>query len=412
MGYRRGLWLLGLVLGSLFLSLPAAGDEIRLVPMVSLKEEYNDNLFFDRSSGTNDFITTASPGLKLERNTELLKAGFTARLDQRFYAENPDLNASDQDYQGSLRYALSSRLSLGAQAGFTQDSSPDRDIETTGLVLNALKRDRQKYGGSGDYALSETTLVSLSGAYSKDHYENDNSNPNNPYFRDVETKSAGLTFIHDLSAHLPATKGRASLGYANYRFSDATIDNYTATVGFSRAIHELWNVLVDVGGRYTPSQFEVTQLQFVPPFFLVPVKKTEKTEGWGGVGNAVVSYKDDKNSLDFSLNHDILPASGLNGATERTSLRLRMSRQFAYEISGSLSSGYILNNSDQGEFSSQAIDEQTLYITPGIKYNFTRDMAVDASYTYTRTAYQQGSDTDADRSLFMVRFSLQYPLFE
>ena len=75
------------------------------------------------------------------------------------------------------------------------------------------------------------------------------------------------------------------------------------------------------------------------------------------------------------------------------------------------SSGYFLNKSDQGQYSNQPIDEKTLYVTPGIRYEITRDMAVDATYTYNRIDYQITGNS-ADQSLAMVRFSLQYPLFE
>lgn len=406
MGYRKRIGLLGLLVGMLLPSLPAAGDEIRIVPMITVKEEYNDNLFFATSAGTSDFITTASPGLKLERNTERLRAGFSARLDQRIYLDNPDMNASDQDYQASLGYALSPRLSLGVKAGFTQDSSTDRDIETTGLVMNTSTRNRQAYGATGNYAISEITQASFSGGYSKDHYMNNNENPNNPYFGDTESKNASLLFIRDLSAFLPATKGRASLNYANYRYSDSIVDNYSAMLGFSRAFHEAWNASLDIGGRYTPSQFESSQDTYAPG------NETEKTEGFGVVGNAAVSYRDETSSLNFSLKHDIMPASGRTSAADRTAVGLSVARRFSHEFSGLLSSGYFMNNSNPGQYAAQAIDEQTFFITPGIRYNFTNDMSMDVSYTYTRTAYQQEGDADADRNLFLVRFSMQYPLFE
>lgn len=411
MRYQRWIGLFGLWTTLLLTSFQTSADEVRIIPMITVKEEYNDNIYFERSGGLSDFITTASPGLKLERNSERMKAGLTARIDERLYIDNTDLNATDQDYQGSLGYALSPRLTVGADAGFTRDSSPDREIETTGLVMNALKRDRQKFGGFGRYAISEITQASLSAQYSKEHYEN-NQDSTTPYFRDMESKNANLLLIHDVSAILPQTKGRASFGYANYQYVDSTIDNYTAMVGFGRAFHELWNVTVDAGVRYTPSQFNVTQYEFIPPFFFIPVTKTEQTHGWGGVGNAVVSYKDDVSSLDFTIAHDIMAASGRTGASERTSFSVSMSRRFAYELTGYLSTSYFLNKSDQGQYSLDAIDEQTFYITPRIRYNFTQDMAVDLSYTYTRTAYEESGDNDANRNLVMIRFSLQYPLFE
>jgi hypothetical protein len=89
-----------------------------------------------------------------------------------------------------------------------------------------------------------------------------------------------------------------------------------------------------------------------------------------------------------------------------------MSRQFTYELYGTLLCSYFLNNSNQEQFSAQAIDEQTFNITPGIRYNFTRDISMDISYTYTRTAYQEEGNSDADRNLVMVRLSMRYPLFE
>jgi hypothetical protein len=387
------------------------GDEIKLTPMVAVKEEYNDNLFFSSTNKASDYITTLSPGLMMQSNTERLKTAFSARIDQRLYLDYTNLDATDQFYTGNVSYAFTPKLSLVANAGYSQDSSPDRDIETTGLVLSAVRRIRQNYGLSGDYAFSEKTQATLSGQYSQDRY----AEFANKSINDLDSGTGNLMVTHDISTLLPSTKARFGLGYANYQYVNAnsTIDNYTGTVGLSRPFNEVWTASVDVGCRYTTSQNEITSLQFVPPFSFEPVTRTENTTGWGAVGNAVVSYKGEKTTVDFSLSHDIMPAYGFSGATERTALGLNMSRKFTQELSGTFEGGYILNNSTQGESSSsRQLDQNTVYVRPGIRYEINADMAVDATYTYTRTDYHENTDYAADRNMVMVRFYYQYPLFE
>jgi hypothetical protein len=382
------------VWGLLLASMPAMGNEIRLIPMVTVKQEYNSNIFFDPTQKMEDYITTLSPGLKLENNTERLKLEFSARLDQRLYAHNSNLNATDHAYLGRVRYEFSPTLRLAANAGFIQDSSPDRDIETTGVVQSAVTRNRQIYGLSGDYYFTEKTQASLSGEYFQDRYA---------YPRSIDDLDAGrgnLMLIHDISSLLPATRARVGLGYARYLYTASTVENYTGTVGLSRQFSEVWYAQVDMGCRYTPSQFEVAPLQ------------TVETSGWGAVGNVVVSYRGEKTNMDLSLNHDIAPTSGRAIASELTGLGLYVRRRFFHEFSGILSGGYFLNNYTPGESSNLQLDEKTLYISPGIRYDFTPDMALDATYTYTRTDYARDNDNVANQSLVLVRFYLQNPLFE
>jgi hypothetical protein len=396
------------VLGLLLAAMPAMGGEIRLVPMVSVREEYNDNINLDPTSKMKDFLTTLSPGLKLESSTERLKAGVSAGLDQRLYADHTYLNALDQFYAGNIMYAFTPKLNLGATAGFTQTSSPNRDIETTGLVQTGGTRNSQNYGISGDYVLTEKTRAALSGGYSQDRY----TGTRNSNLQDLDTGTGNLMINHDIGSLLPSTQARFGMNYARYQYTDSTTENYSGTVGLSRPFNEVWFASVDVGCRYTTSQFDDTGLQSAPAFSSGRAAPSEETSGWGAVGNAMVSYKGEKTSVDISLKHDIAPASGRTGAAELTALGISMNRKFTQELSGIFACGYFLNNAGQGEFSAQQIDSQTLYIRPGIRYDITRDLAVDATYTYTRVDYQRDADSTVDQSLVMVRFYLQYPLFE
>ena len=380
------------------------GDELKLVPSATVREEFNDNIFFSVNDRKSDFITTLSPGIDFSRRSERLEVGLNLRLDGIVYAGNDNLNSLDQNYKGRLRYQLTPQAGLSAEAGYGRDSRPDRDLETTGLVIGAVRRDRQNYSLSGNYVLSERTSASLSYVYQQDVFDN-------ARFTNMTWHDVSLDFTHDLSRWMPATKGLASFGYAHYTFAGSTVDNYSATIGASRAFNEKWSLLAYAGGRYTRSVFETVQPQFLNPFIFILVPVTSSSNVWGWVGQLALSCKGEKTDGSLTFNSDIQPASGqTSGTTVRTSVVANIGRRFSYELYGGMSLGYYRNKSNPGEFSGQAINEETLSVAPRVRYEFTRDMSIETSYQFTRVLYKI-NDTEANRNLFFVRFYIQNPFF-
>jgi hypothetical protein len=155
----------------------------------------------------------------------------------------------------------------------------------------------------------------------------------------------------------------------------------------------------------------VVTFQFVPPFTLVPLKQTQKSEGTGWVGQAAISYQGEKTNLNLALLHDLRPASGYGGVTERSGGSFTVSRRFTYELRGTLYATYYWNKAERGEFSTQTINQQSMVITPSLRYEPTRDVAIEASYSYTLVRYRTTNE-EADRNLAMVRVILQHSFFE
>src|SRR4030042_593755 len=119
-----------LVFVSLFSFLEGAkGDEFKLIPSLSTKEEYNDNIFFTEEDRTKDFVTTLSPGLELIDRTEKLDLNLSARVNVLRYWSNGDLDRVNQFYRGRIGYSLHPKLKLSANAAYTRDFTPDRDLE-------------------------------------------------------------------------------------------------------------------------------------------------------------------------------------------------------------------------------------------------------------------------------------------
>ncbi len=378
-------------------------DEFKLTPSLAVKEEYNDNILYERTNTLKGFITTISPGLALTDRTERMDIYLSGRLDRRLYSSQSFLNATDQYYEGTGKYAFTPRLNLSGKALYSDDSRPDRDFETTGLSYRNVKRERQNYIASGDYLLSEKTMTTFSYDYLNDKYDS-------VLYSDLESHTFDLGFIRDISNVFESTKARMNMSYAKYNMPQTKIDNYEATVGIERKLNEKWNLVINGGTRYTDSRFKTIEFVLVPPFF-IPREVTNS--GWGAVGQLTLAYKGERGSNNGSLSaaHNIMPASGTTGASERTSFILSLDKRFTYELHGTLWAGYFINRSDRNEFSMQRIDENAVYLAPGIRYEFDKDKAIEASYRYSQTRYNL-SGTYAQSNMFFVRFRIQHHLFE
>jgi hypothetical protein len=387
------------------------GDEFILTPSISMKEEFNDNIFMTEKDKKDDFITTISPGIELVNKTERLYLNLYARLDNLIYAQNDELNFLNHNYRGSFSYSFSPQLRLSAEGGVTRDFSPDRDLEVSGIVTKAIKRYKYNFSGGLEYNLTESTSTNLSYTYERSDYDHD------PEFPDQTSNGVNLSLIHDLSKYISNTGGRLNIGYNRYESPATKVDYYYATAGFFRAISENWNLILDGGMGYTISEYEVERLKFIPPFFFQIVREKEREEGKGWVAQASLSYKGEKTVRgektrgDLTFTHRIMPASGTVGVSERSSLVMNIFHQFDYEFSGGISFTYHKNRAEKGKYSISSINEETFSIRPRIKYEFSKDIAIEASHSLVFIRDKE-AHSDTGRNIFMVNLVIKYPLFE
>jgi hypothetical protein len=388
--------------GLLIFPIGAKGEESKVVASAAIRQEYNDNLFFDSQGGKRDFITTVSPGLEWVARMEVLDFSLLGRLDALRYWMSHEFDTVDYNLQSGVQYRLDPRTSFSAAAGSSRDSRPDRDIEVSGLVLGPQARDRWFYTLGGSYLFSEIASLGVQFNQSEDEY-------NDPDFLDTRGYAGSIFFTRDLGDLLPLLKGKATFAYGQYFYGISETEGYRWTLGGEWAFSEKWNMIVDLGLSRTRSKFQVTTLLPVGPF-LVPVSQEEISTTWGGVGQFSLVFRDDATGGGISLQQDIIPASG-RGALWSTSLRMYMDQRFTHEIKGGLSASYYYNRAGEGEFSAEEIENHTFNFSAWLRYEFTRDMSIEASYGYAQTL-DQVADTEADRSLFLVRFFIQQDLLD
>jgi hypothetical protein len=375
----------------LALALPGQvlGDDFRILPSLSVREEYNSNLYFSASDIKRDFITTLSPGVKLIEKTERLNSELLAQIDRREYIDNRELNATDQTYKGKARYSLTELLGLSADAGYVINSRPDRDITETGLVLTTSRRNHFNASMSADQRVTEKTIALLSYTYTKNSYEE----------IDADDASHNVTggMEHDFGRYASGTKGRVNVAYDHDEFTDSKLDSVAGTMGISRNFNETWSVSIDGGARHTWSRFSTSE-------------QTMERSGW--TGKISLSYKGKSVSGALGYYRDLMPASGYGGATERNAVSLSASYRTTRGWDARLSAGYYTNKSDSVQYSVQKIDTQSFSINPSIRYEFSKDIAIDASYNYTLYEDRQLDTTRVDRHLFLLQFYIQHAFFE
>jgi len=385
------------------------GNEFRLIPSVSLKEEYNDNVLLSTDTVKTDYITTLSGGIELVNRTDRFHTDLLLRLDQLEYAKNNEFSATDQLYKGKFRYLATPRLNISTEAGFMRKSNPNLDIETTGIVLQPKPWNQIFSSLNADYQLNENTAGMLSYAYNRGYYENTNSGEDTSH-----EVNAGL--IYDFGKYLPAVKGRMNMGYLYDHGPDFRIDNITGTIGFSNEFNEMWSILIDSGIRRTWSESQMTQQVFVPGDLDIPphfqsVQRTVDNDDWGWVGTASLQYAGERSNGIITYSRDIKPTQGLNGAAERNALTLSARHQFTHGLTVFFSAGYSQYKSDRSEFSAETIDQETFRVKPRICYEFSKNISSEAYYSYNMVEYPE-SNTSAEAHIVAIALRVQHPLFE
>jgi len=84
--------------------------EFKLTPSISLREEYDDNIFLTSDDEEDDFITSIYPSISLSYTNNLLTLSLDYGVDIRLYVHNPSEN--ETDLANTQRVKLDTTLSM------------------------------------------------------------------------------------------------------------------------------------------------------------------------------------------------------------------------------------------------------------------------------------------------------------
>jgi hypothetical protein len=376
-----------------------------ITPSVTLRQTYNDNIFFSEEDPIDDSATVLSPELELRNRSEILDARLSGRWDEWDYHKYHDLDSSDQRVDADVRYRPFTTTSFSAAGAYIKDSRRDRDIEETGLlILTNEERQRVQARMGGDWAWSEVDSVGFTLAYAQSEYDD-------PEFSDSVTRGGTLTWARDISRLYRATSARLTLRYDRYDFEDYWVENIGATVGLVSSATETWSFSLDAGARYVKTEYEESTIELVetPEPALEIVTRTKTVDDWGGTGIATVNYRGETSDTRLSLSHDIREASGRGGVVNRTSLMFNTVHRLSETFRIILFSEYFLNKAEAGKESVEDIDEETFNLRPSLRWTVFTHMDIDLSYAYTWV--QDDIDaSEVSRNVVSISLTLRQPL--
>lgn len=402
------------------ISMQAYADEVKISPWVRVEEEYNDNIFFSTSEKTRDWITTVKPGIDCSRSTERLSVSATGGLGYRKYGKYKELDRTDRNISGQFQFYVTPKFSVSGNAGLVKDSSSGREVESTGLVLGADLRKRRSMGMGGSCWMSELTQVSFSYNYSEDDWDR-------PSLNDMHSNALNWGLVHDIGRVLPETVAVLNAGYARYAYGniqefrtgfytlsvsqETEIDYSSFSAGIERQLTEIWKLSGSLGAGYIRTREQSIRTIQYPVFPWLDENLTESsvTGGWTEIILGGIEYNGERTSFSVNLSHDFGAPSGSTGTTTRSSISMNLRRRFTYELTGSLQASYFINKADREDPHAVDTDEETLNLTPGLRYNLDNNWFVQAIFRVSRKRYNL-SDTDVGQHYFFVGMHYQYDL--
>lgn len=397
------VWIILLALAGI--TSKSEADELNLKASFEAKEEYNTNLFFDEKNRVSDWLTTLGMGIQGSRRTERIDLFLQGRASRLIYGDHSHLNGNDYYGEGRVRYSLRPTTQVYLESGMKRETRPDRDLEATGVITRAFKRDHLTVAGGVEETFTETTRAQLAGYFETYNY------PRDPEWIDSKVYGANLRLDQALSRSLPNTTGRIQIGFARFETPRERTDQYFFTSGLHWRFHEKWNLLVDGGASFNRSRYRVERIEFFPPFFWTIHQETEEKKGFGWLGQAMLSYRGERTEAGLTFHRRLIPSTGKRGTTENTSFNLDLNHRFTEDLSGRFTAGYHLNKAEALLFSTIGTDERTFHLMPSIRYEWERKLTVKASYRFTQT-HDRLTGSRARGNLFLIQIILNQTLFE
>lgn len=407
---RKGLTrsVIALLAWAVVLWLPAGGvagpSQLKLT--FGARQEYNDNIFFNTDDKKADFITTGIFTVDLGHVAERLEMHAIGHWEGYTYWTNSNLNDVDQDYRLSLAYRLTPRIRGALSGAYLQDYHRDQETVETGVVFGNEKRTRYEMQSEWEFLLSEVTAVNISAIYWQDQYDQITASQEGGH--NLKTYGGALGLTRALRVFQRPTYGRVNLGCYRYEYEDSDTDNFYLNIGFSTEIDETFTLLLDIGPRYTESEYTVLD-STVGNLYTIAAKETSRD--WGGGGRLSIKYVGEKTDWVAALDREIAASSGQNQVVERTEARFDWRHWFTWECRGLLTLHYFINESSKSYRNTSDINEDTFVVYPRIFYRFSPNFSIQASYNYTWQKDNEGSSI-TERNQFLIEATYNWSMWE
>ncbi|MFZ1986299.1 MAG: hypothetical protein WAU91_17935 [Desulfatitalea sp.] len=378
---------------------PTEAADTRIIPTVSLREDYNDNLFFTSEEEEEDYITTLTAGLIFFSRSERSRIDLSGAVAPFFYRDHNSLNETDADCRAAAMYRLTPVVSMNLNGTMEIDHRPDRDIDSTGLVFSTDRRDRYHARAQTNLALNETNGLEMAYDYDQDNWHDELSDR-----LDYDGHAVRLGYLYDIGPRLHVTQLTIDAGHGRYSYDTARMNSSYLSIGANRMLDELLRVRAYGGARYTDMEYD-----------LVPEgassDEMRENKSWNALGGIKMEYLGARTRCGLTLSHDLRPTSGTQGPSNLTRGILNVSRRLQEKFALGFSAGYFMNRAKADEYFADEIEQDTLSLRPYLRWQFFEHFALEGAYGYTALD-DRTTDERTKRHTLYVQITFGYSLLD
>ena len=361
------------ILSCLFVASSVQGAESKLIPQISIKETYTDNIDFSRIEEKDDWIFTITPLIKLDYQTERARTIANAQFDVIEYSKEENLDTVYQKYNLTHNFRATELFGLILNGSLIKDSTLESEMDETGLFLKQTDRNFYNIRPGISLYLTEMASLNINLGYSKAEYEA-------LWYSDYDRYDADLKFVHTL-----AKEGATVSAHGSYTLSDYETYNvniYRLYLSLSYPFPEKWKLTAWAGAWHTESDFDrnlgwLTYLALTRAF----------TQGSGSV----------------TINRDITP-SGYGETIERYRTTLSLDYRLSEFITGRFSGSWSRSKSVSQY---KNTDEQLYNLRPSLSWQIMEHGKAELSYQYSVIEYMK-TDTNAERNTIFLSFTIYW----
>jgi len=359
--------------------------EFKLTPSISLREEYDDNIFLTADNEEDDFITTITPGISLGYDTERLKLSLDYRFIAWFYMHHSSENEISHNVQlDSTLTVLRDFLFLKVTDAYSRVTIDQRrQVVQDNRFVNTTDSNHFSVNPYLEYPLSGTLKVKTGYTYENIWYKSDEGD-------DEESHLMTAGVIKEFSP------------------------KFTTSLFYTYSIHNL-----KTGGDL--NDYDRQDVTFGANYQL-----TQKLSLNGSFGHAWLNYKEGDNH-----DSDTWDANAQYQITESVSFQIGYAQNFATSVDAGVSENETIFASltrhgtvslslrafkQDSTYIDQDREDKTTGITASASYPITPNLTgrVSGLYTYNKFLPEEekvnryGAGISFDYALRLMTISLGY----
>lgn len=360
-----------------------------------VQKRYTDNVSYSVDNSEEEYITVVTPRLKIDSITDLTDIGISAYLKNFTHKEKTERDNTDQSFEAFWKQSWTPLLKTKFAAGHTKDQRRDRVLEETGLLTLESERHCNDYRFESHFSVSELFSIFISYNLQSEEYDIKTA-------YDTIQHTAQVAISRQLDDFLAATIGGIRFFWGNYAYTNDRIYNtssvdemrrigtYGLVLSMDHSFSETIQVNIALGMRNSEFNNETTIVHRYPQWFNVANDNTEivienEDDSQMFTMTLSIAYNRWQSNYSISFSHDLEPASGRSGLTERNHIAARLLWNISQDFHMSNALTCFSNKSDQTE---------TVYKIEELTYTFKTAIAYKIGGHWTLHSWFAHSESD------------------